>query len=95
MKRTPLKRKTAMRRVSQKQAERNHIYSEQRKEYLAVHPFCEICGRQATDIHHKAGRGSRTNDVSTFCALCRKCHDWLHFTSEGKKYGKEHGYLIK
>jgi hypothetical protein len=95
MKRTPLKRKTPLRKVSKKQAVKNSLYGKQRKEYLTQHPTCEICGAPATDVHHKSGRGAHTNDKSTFCALCRKCHDWLHFTADGKAWGYEHGYLGK
>jgi hypothetical protein len=91
MKRTPLKRKTPLHRgtftlkrtrvnpVSTKQRKRASLYTTQRKAYLAEHSICEVCGRRdATDIHHKAGRGGRTNDESTFTAVCRECHDWIH-----------------
>jgi len=43
------------------------------------HPICQKCGEaRATDVHHKFGRGKFLNDVSTFVALCRSCHDWVH-----------------
>lgn len=103
MKRTPLKRKTPMKRggstlkrtplrkVSKKQAARNDLYGKQRKEFLAAHPQCAVCGGQATQVHHKAGRGARTNDVSTFIAVCARCHDWIHFGNPAA--AREQGFL--
>lgn len=35
--------------------------------------------RTATDIHHVKGRlGGNYLDVSTWMAVCRTCHDWIH-----------------
>jgi hypothetical protein len=103
MKRTPLKRKTPMKRggfglkrtklkqVSKRQASRNSLYSRQRREYLDVHPKCQVCGeRAATDIHHTAGRGKSTNDASTFLAVCRECHNRIH---QHPAWARENGYL--
>jgi 5-methylcytosine-specific restriction endonuclease McrA len=40
---------------------------------------CEICGRQATDIHHIQRRGmggSATADrIENLMAVCRSCHE--------------------
>lgn len=39
---------------------------------------CEMCGKEATDIHHIDRRGmggSKTKDfIRNLMALCRKCH---------------------
>jgi 5-methylcytosine-specific restriction endonuclease McrA len=39
---------------------------------------CEICGKQATDIHHIDSRGmggSKNKDtIENLMALCRECH---------------------
>jgi hypothetical protein len=91
MKRTPLKRKTPLRRgkaklkrtklrqVSKRQRAKLDLYTAQRRVFLAAHPKCQVCGeRPATDVHHMAGRGIRLNDESTFLATCRACHDWIH-----------------
>ena len=55
MKRSPLKRKTPLKRtgrklrlVSRKRAKQNKLYSEIRKVYLEENPACEVCGKQAT-----------------------------------------------
>ena len=74
MKRSPLKRKTPLKRtgrklrpVSKKRAKQNKLYSEIRKVYLEENPACEVCGKQATQIHHKRGRiHDRLNDTAFF-----------------------------
>lgn len=49
---------------------------------------CEICGKQAVDIHHISARGmggSKSKDfIENLMALCRKCHD---------KYGDKKQYI--
>jgi hypothetical protein len=50
-----------------------------RKDYLDEHPVCEAClQKPAEEIHHKEGRGSKTADPTTFMAVCRRCHNWIH-----------------
>ena len=100
MKRTPLKRKTPLRRsgrklrpVSIKRAKQNKEYSVLRMEYLNKNPFCSICEKPACDIHHKKGRfGERLNNSEFFMAVCRGCHEWIHANPQ-ISYAKD--YLIK
>ncbi|NQT60042.1 MAG: HNH endonuclease [Bacteroidetes bacterium] len=54
------------------------------KQYLAEHPFCELCiqkGRMtpATLVHHtrNVSEGG-TNDEENLMALCASCHSHLH-----------------
>ena len=55
-----------------------------RKEFLAMHPFCELCrgqGKvtQATLVHHiTATRYGGTDDEENLMALCQRCHSHLH-----------------
>ena len=91
MKRSPLKRKTPMKRggrlrpVSKKRAKQNKAYSEFRKDHLSKNPFCEICGERATQIHHKRGRfQERLNDTEFFMAVCMACHNWIHRNPDRK-----------
>ena len=98
MRRTPLKRstkglkRTPLSRASTKQRKRLVAYSRARKDYLAEHPVCEVCKRRkATEIHHKAGRGSKTADPGYFLATCRICHRHIH---DNPSWAREHGYLI-
>ena len=71
MKRTPLKRKTPLKRsstpmkrtplkkvsTSPHKVERRKKYEKNKKTYLKKNPNCEICGcKGKLDLHHKAGR---------------------------------------
>ena len=47
--------------------------------------------KRKLDIHHKAGRGRFYLDVSTFMAVCRECHDYIH---KWPKESREKGWLI-
>lgn len=75
-------RRSALRKASVRQRDVIRVYSKLRKKYLEIHPLCECdlpgCTRKAVEIHHKKGRGKNTTDVSTFLAVCRSCHDWIH-----------------
>lgn len=61
-------------------------------DYFKITPgeviLCEVCEKQAVDIHHIKARGmggSKTkNNISNLMALCRDCHD---------KYGDKKQYL--
>ncbi len=39
---------------------------------------CEVCGKQATDIHHIKARGmggsKQADNINNLQALCRECH---------------------
>ena len=98
MKRTPLKRKTPLKRggrlnpVSKKRAKQNKVYSIARAEYLEQNPLCEICEKKADQIHHKRGRfGDRLNEKEFFMAVCMTCHNWIH-GNPIEAYSK--GYLL-
>lgn len=85
----PLKR-TKLNLVSNKQAKELRDYRKKREEYLNAHPNCEVCGRPATDIHHKAGRiGKLLTDILNFLAVCRPCHTRIE---TNPKWAKEKGY---
>ena len=87
MKRTPLKRR------STKQARRDRQYRVLRGHWLGEHPNCEACAREATDVHHMAGRlGYRLLDVATWMATCPECHRWIH---EHPAEARELGWLKK
>ena len=91
MKRTPL------RRISTKKRKQNEEYTKLRKAYLEEHPVCKVCeSAPSTEIHHMRGRGSRTNDVSTWLSVCRSCHYKIHYGANhgyGPKWAREHGFL--
>lgn len=79
MKRTPL------RRVSKKKAKDNRLYTQLRKTFLGLNPYCQanlppetvFCTHYATECHHVFKRGKYLNVTSTWLALCRNCHQWI------------------
>jgi len=79
-----LKTHRPMRRVSAKRAKENKLYTQVRKDYLILHPRCEVCiDSPACDIHHRRGRWkSRLYDATYFLAVCRPCHDRIHHNPE-------------
>lgn len=88
----PLTRRSQLSPVSSRRRRELVIYRQLRTDYLTRTPLCECCGkRQATDIHHKAGR-TRGNylRVTTWMAVCRMCHDYIH---RFPKLSKALGYL--
>jgi hypothetical protein len=81
-----------IRRVSKRREDVNKLYGKIRKEYLWDKNYtCEICGGQATDIHHKKGRGKHLLAKDTFMACCRQCHQRIH---DNPGWARENGYLI-
>ena len=88
MKRTPL------RRVSKRRADKMVEYSNLRKQLLLERPICEVCGEaKSTDCHHKNGRnGGNYLDYSTFLSVCRRCHNLIE---NNKRWARDNGYLGK
>lgn len=92
MKRTPLLRKSPLRRVSKKRALASRTYAQKRKAFLIEFPLCEVCpkiqpffGSPGTgynwscDVHHTKGRlGEGYLDEKTWLPVCRSCHDQIH-----------------
>jgi hypothetical protein len=85
---TPLKRsaysikRTPLRKVSKKRNRELQVYMKLRAKFLDDRPWCEVeqcgCTFQATDIHHREGRGSNLNKVATWIPSCRSCHTFIH-----------------
>lgn len=82
VKRSPLRRRAPLRRVSSKRRTQLAHYRELRREFLSGqgYRYCENCGTErATQIHHKDRRhGKLLNDTSTWMALCWQCHQKIH-----------------
>lgn len=67
-------------------------YSKKRAAFLVVHAKCQAklvgCTGEATDVHHKAGRGENHLKISTWLAVCRSCHNWIELNPlEAKELG--------
>ena len=88
----PIKKIVKIKSKSTKLAALEKLYSKLRIDYLTKHSNCEaklpICTFQATDIHHKKGRGPFLLDVSSWIAVCRVCHTWIELHPlEAKELG--------
>lgn len=94
IRRTKLLRRTPIKRVSARRQREGRIYRERRLVFLAEHPRCQAYGiiqmylknwmpdyevvPAATDIHHVKRRGKYYLDESTWLAVSRESHDWIH-----------------
>ena len=91
MKRTPLKRKTPLKRtgslapVSKKRARTNRQRAKFVQEELSNRQWCEahvpnVCTRYSVEIHEPFPRslGGSILDRANSIAICRACHRWVH-----------------
>lgn len=70
-----------------------------RKDYIAGHPLCEVCGKKARDIHHLIPFSvdpSKELLWENLTALCRDCHwsyahlfSWRSYNNELKEWAKK------
>lgn len=72
-------------RVSSKRKQKDAEYLKLREKYLTKSPLCMIkvngCMHNATDVHHTYAGANREAFYlvqSTWRAVCRNCHDWIH-----------------
>lgn len=66
-----------MRRESLKLARLRRLYAKMRVDFLIQNPWCIRCGGEATEVHHKAGRGLNLLNVDTWAAACSACHSYI------------------
>jgi hypothetical protein len=77
--------------VSDKQSKLNAGYAKLRKVFfsdpknLSCKAQLHGCTYDATDVHHKKGRGIYLIDISTWLAVCRSCHHWIEENPEEAK----------
>ena len=71
--------------VSSKRKKKDQEYLKLRERYLTENPLCMVkvggCTHNATDVHHKYAGSNREAFYlvqSTWLAVCRNCHDWVH-----------------
>jgi hypothetical protein len=71
--------------VSSKRKKKDAEYLKLRQRYLTDFSLCQIavkdCSINATDVHHTyagANRDAFYLVQSTWLAVCRNCHDWVH-----------------
>lgn len=86
------KEKKVIKKVSDKRKTQDKTYQLVRKAYLLKNPNCEVCGVDASEIHHKNGRtNERLIDSDYFLSVCRPCHNEIHANPE---HARREGYLI-
>lgn len=91
-KRQPLKRKTPLRRISQKRAKEAKEYMKIREGFLEEFPICEVCTKaKSTDVHHMDKRGKNYLAKDTWLSVCRMCHTKIH---EHPSWARANNYLI-
>ena len=80
-----------IKQVSDKLSKQHKEYSKLRKAFLSdpKNKYCPVTKLEATEIHHKKGRGAYLNDVSTWLAVSRQGHIKIE---ENPIWAKENGY---
>ena len=71
--------------VSSKRKKKDQEYLKLRERFLTQNHLCQVavsgCTNGATDVHHTyagANRDAFYLVQSTWKAVCRNCHDWIH-----------------
>jgi hypothetical protein len=71
--------------VSSKRKKKDAEYLKLRQRYLSENPLCAVkvngCSHMATDVHHTHAGSNREAFYlvqSTWLAVCRNCHDYIH-----------------
>ena len=80
-----LQKPTIIPLVSSKRKKKDAEYSKLRERYLTDNPLCMVkvngCMHNATDVHHTyagANRDAFYLVQSTWKAVCRNCHNYIH-----------------
>lgn len=89
--------KSAISQVSSKRKKKDQEYMKLRNRFLTDFSLCQVavkgCSINATDVHHTyagANRDAFYLVQSTWLAVCRNCHDWVH---AHPKESRAFGYL--
>lgn len=92
LKRTPLKKKAyKIPPRSEKRAAQEKAYNLFIRLWL-VGKKCPMCGKDATQVHHKKGRiGKLLLDVRFFLPVTQDCHQYIE---EHPEWAKEQGYSL-
>lgn len=81
MKRSALKRRTALRRAGRAARLHAALDAGDRRIFRDSSPRCARCGTASgIELHHVVSRGVRAlrHDRENHLALCRDCHRWWH-----------------
>lgn len=78
------KPRSRIRKRSLRHAEKDRLYNKLCRRFKQVHPRCQFfsgamkCTDPTKDVHHTCGRGPYLNDTSTWMAVCRHHHQYIH-----------------
>ena len=88
-----VRKRKAIKPVSDKRKVQNAEYSKLRLDFLEQHPLCQVClSEEANQIHHTFHReGKRLNDQNYWLAVGPDCHRQIH---DQPSWAKEKGYLL-
>lgn len=96
----PLRRRTWIARLSEKKRAQMLAYLPARDAFLQLRRHCEarvskgcVCNpRRSREVHHRSGRhGKNMMDETTWLAVCRKCHNYIH---ANPKESRAKGFLL-
>jgi hypothetical protein len=83
--------------VSSKRKKKDQEYLKLRQRFLTENHLCQVavagCTNGATDVHHTRSGSDRDTYYlvqSTWLAVCRACHSWIH---ENPEKARILGYL--
>lgn len=81
--------------ISDKKKDADVEYKPMRIEFLKLYPMCQFkdCKKKSIEVHHKFSGKDRSKyylDDSTWMAVCRMCHFWIH---KHPKKSRELDYL--
>ena len=81
-----------LRKVSKKRISDGKKYAELRKQFLKENPKCAVTGKQATQVHHMAGRiGDLFLDKTFWLPVCHEAHMRIELNP---LWAKEQGYSV-
>lgn len=80
-----------VRAQSTKQAQLSRKWHALRDNYLAENQRCLCCGRKATEVHHRRGRGRFLLVREYLMSVCGPCHGTIH---REPKWATAKGYMV-
>lgn len=90
-------KKSTPKKISDKEKERQKKFKPIRAKFIKEHPYCCMCGKKATEVHHGRGKvGKLLLDARWFKSMCADHHRWaeLH-PKEAKEKGVSFSRLEK
>jgi hypothetical protein len=81
-----------LRKATPKQAKLDRQWHFLRDAFLLKNPICQCCKVcEATEVHHKRGRGRFLLATETYMSVCWACHKLIH---DNPAWATKKGYMI-